>query len=92
MSLERANYLARHLLARAQSLDATLRDDDVTPTERHQRQTDLVAKILAIDAGITDNRTVQLVAGFLPNFSQGDRASERDRQALAELLRPRLQL
>lgn len=92
MSPERASYLARHLLTRAQSLDATLRDDEITATERHQRQTELVAKILAIDAGITDNRTVQLIAGFLPNFSQGDRVSERDLQALAELLRPRLQL
>jgi hypothetical protein len=90
-TVDRASYLARQLLTRMQSLETALLDDSGLSTYRHavQRQ-ELVAKVLAVETGITDGPTVQLVAAAMPQVSASRDWSDRQQSDLAAFLRAQL--
>lgn len=89
---DRATYLARTLLTRLQSLEALLADE---PGGREgpaatTRRREAIAKVLAIEAGVTDETSIRLVEGALPYLSPKERPSERELTQFAAFLRERL--
>lgn len=88
---DRASHLARMILDRLASLEAVASDGSVAADREADRQRqDLVTKILAIHAGITDGPTVQLVASAMPTFVPRRGFSDRDQGEFAEFLRQRI--
>jgi hypothetical protein len=89
---DRATYLARTLLTRMQNLEGILagepggRDGASATTKRREQ----VAKVLAIEAGVTDEASVRLVESALPHVSARDRLTDRALSELAAFLRERL--
>lgn len=90
---DRAAYLARVLISRLRQLEiAALEDDPPARRESAVTREGLVAKVLAVEAGVTDGATVQLVASALPPVSVQRSASDRDVSELAAFLRARLKI
>jgi hypothetical protein len=89
---DRADYLARQLLARAGAFEADAADEAARLAGRER----LVTKVLASEAGITDSATVRLVASALPDEAtrrlSADRAAQEFAGFLRERLGPRLEL
>lgn len=89
---DRADYLARQLLARASAFEADAADEAALLTARER----LVTKVLASEAGITDGATVRLVASALPDEASrrlgADRAAHEFAGFLRERLGPRLEM
>jgi hypothetical protein len=87
----RATYLARLLVSRLRQLEVVLSDDgapdEQTLTGRRQ---DVVAKILAVEEGIVDGRTVQLVTSALPHIDVTSPTPDRDVTDLASFLATQL--
>lgn len=89
--VDRAHYLARTLIARFTALDAALREDAGPREALRSRRVDLVAKVLAVELGITDSGTLAVVESALPGAIAGDRAAtDREVAALAGFLRKHL--
>lgn len=90
---DRAAYLARVLLSRLRQLEIAALEDDA-PGLRKSTVTreDMVAKVLAVETGVTDGSTVQLVASALPRITAQRSASDRDVSELAAFLRARLKI
>ncbi|WP_438481297.1 hypothetical protein [Oleiharenicola lentus] len=88
---DRSDYLAKTIVARLRSLEAILRED-LPPNDPQfvKRRTDAVAKILAVDAGVTDGITVQTVISAVPNISLSTDPSTRDMAEFADFLRKKL--
>lgn len=90
---DRADYLARTLLARLRSLDAVLADQDgASESEKHRRRVELVEKVLAIDAGIVDGATHRLVLSAVPALDPGRSTSEKEQTEFAAFLRRELKV
>lgn len=88
---DRASHLAKHILERLESLESVLRDDSAAnDREKDQRRQELVAKILAIYAGVTDGPTVQIITSAMPTSTRGQNLSDRERGEFAEFLRQRI--
>lgn len=88
--VDRAHYLARTLIARVTALKAAS-CEDATPREAlRSRRVELVAKVLAVELGITDGATLAVVESALPGAVEGSRAAEREVAALAGFLRKHL--
>jgi hypothetical protein len=89
---DRASYLANVFVTRLKSLVAAQgdrNDDDVSPAERRHQ---LVVKILAVEAGITDEATVQRVTQALPIVMPRRAITERELAEFADFLRTNLDL
>jgi hypothetical protein len=89
---DRATYLARTLLTRLQSLETLLAEEpggrEGSAAAARRRET--IAKVLAIEVGLTDENSIRLVEGALPYVSPKERASERELTRFAAFLRERL--
>ncbi len=83
---DRADYLARQLLARAGAFEADATDDSALLVARER----LVTKVLASEAGITDGATVRLVAAALPDAASRRLSADRTAREFAGFLRERL--
>ena len=93
MMADPASYLANQLLQRLRELELILGEDAVGDVhEGSKRRQELVAKILAIQAGVTDWSLVQLVVSALPTISPKREISDRERTELADFLRRQLPL
>ena len=86
----RSNYLARTLVARAKALAGSLAEDGVPAAQRRERLRDLVAKVLVVEEGITEESKVRLVLESLPTVPAGRTASDRDLQEFAAVIEERL--
>ncbi|HEX2860047.1 MAG TPA: hypothetical protein VHN79_00320 [Lacunisphaera sp.] len=86
----RSTYLARTLVARARALRASLAEDGASSAQVRQRMRELVAKVLVVEEGITEDAKVSLVLEAMPSVETGRTASDRDLRELAECLEARL--
>jgi hypothetical protein len=86
----RANYLARTLLTRTRAVAASLAEDGAPAAAGHERLRDVVAKVLVVEEGITEETKVRLVLEALPTVRAGRAASDRELQELAAVLEARL--
>jgi hypothetical protein len=85
---DRADYLARTLLSRMRSLEGVLLDDAAPDeSESAQRRAELVEKILAVEAGVVDGPTVQMVLAAMPAIDIEQPIVDRDRDDFAAFLR-----
>ncbi|ATC65718.1 hypothetical protein CMV30_18160 [Nibricoccus aquaticus] len=88
---DRATYLSRRLLSRLADVESA---GGFSPDESGgaalRRET--IAKILAVEEGITDGATIALVAGAVPFLARGRELSSRDIEGFAAFLRERLAL
>jgi hypothetical protein len=90
---DRADYLARVLVSRLRDLESALLDD-AEPDEHEEgmRRQEIVTKVLAIEEGITDGPTVQLVTSALPRIDPMEPPSDRDMADFAGFLRKQLRI
>ena len=86
----RSNYLARTLLTRVRSLRGSLAEDEVPTGEVRERMRDLVAKVLVVEEGITDESKVRLVLDALPSINPDRATLDREQRELAATLEARL--
>lgn len=82
---DRADYIARTLMERLRAQEAW--DASTHAATRLTRARDVVAKLLAVELGVVDERTLQRVADGLPLPSSDSAPAERDLVFLAQLLR-----
>lgn len=83
----RSTYLARTLVARAKALAGSLAEDGASAAQQRERLRELVAKVLVVEEGITEEAKVRLVLEALP---AGRAVADRDLQELAAVLEARL--
>jgi hypothetical protein len=81
----RSTYLARTMLTRAKALAGHLVEDGASAAQ----QRELVAKVLVVEEGITEETKVRLVLEAMPTVRAGRAASERELQELAAVLAAR---
>ncbi len=86
----RSTYLARTLMTRAKALAGSLAEDGVSAAQQRERLRELVAKVLVVEEGITEEAKVRLVLEALPTVPAGRMASDRDLQEFAALIEERL--
>jgi hypothetical protein len=86
---DRAQYLARTLIARLANLQAIFAEDGRGEPDRRQR-IEAIEKVLAVELGVTDGATLSVVEAAVPHLQAGQRAHEREIAGLAEFLRGRL--
>lgn len=86
----RSLYLARTLIARAKTLAGSLAEDGLLATQGREPLRDLVAKVLVVEEGITDEAKVRLVLDALPAVGAKRAASDRDLRELASTLENQL--
>ncbi len=86
----RSTYLARTLLTRAKSLAAGLAEDGASAAQVRERLRDLVAKVLVVEEGITEEAKVRFVLDALPTVNAGRAVSDRDQRELAASLEAQL--
>lgn len=88
---DRADYLAKTFVNRLRSLEAILREDfGANDSRLAARREETVAKILAVDAGVTDGSTVRAVLSAVPHVSASGEVSPRELTEFAAFLRGRL--
>lgn len=91
MPSDRATYLARALIARMRNLAEIDLDAPAADALRSDsRREEQVAKVLAVETGIVDGATVQLVASALPTVDLQRESTDREVAELADFLRRRL--
>lgn len=86
----RSTYLARTLLTRAKSLAGHLAEDGAPAAQQRERLRDLVAKVLVVEEGITEEAKVRLVLEALPTVPAGRAVSDRELQEFAAVIEARL--
>jgi hypothetical protein len=86
---DRAQYLARTLIARLARLQATRAEDGRAEPDRAERIA-AIEKVLAVELGVTDGPTLAIIEASVPTLKPGQRAPDREVEALAEFLRRRL--
>lgn len=90
---DRADYLAKTLVTRMRGLEMALMDD-AAPLEAEdaKRRSELVEKVLAIEAGTVDHVTTQLVLAAMPAVYPDEDTPQRQLDELAGFLRQHLDL
>lgn len=88
--VDRAHYLARTLISRVAALEAAAREDAGPRDALRSRRLELVAKVLAVELGVTDGATIAVIESALPEMIDGRRPTDRDVSALAGFLRKHL--
>jgi len=86
----RSTYLARTLIARSRALADRLAEDGVSTSQERERLRELVAKVLVVEEGITDEAKVRLVLEALPATGSGRAPADREMQELAAVLEAQL--
>jgi hypothetical protein len=86
---DRAQYLARTLIARLANLQSSFAEDGRGEPDRRQRIA-TIEKVLAVELGITDGMTMALVEAAVPHVGAAKPVPDRDVAAFAEFLRQRL--
>ncbi|HWA28630.1 MAG TPA: hypothetical protein VG734_23475 [Lacunisphaera sp.] len=86
----RSTYLARRLVERARSLMESMAEDRASPAQGRERMRELVAKVLVMEEGITEESKVRLVLDVMPAVNAGRAPSDRELQELATFLEARL--
>lgn len=86
---DRADYLARTLIARLAKLQAHSAEDGRDEPDRSKR-IETIEKVLAVELGVTDGPTLALVEAAAPASGVLNRPAARDVVAFAEFLRRRL--
>jgi hypothetical protein len=88
---DRADYLARILIARMRSLEEALADrsqaDVATDT---RRRVELVEKVMAIEAGVVDGSTHRLLLAAMPTVTPGTPVGDRDLREFTSFVRRHL--
>jgi hypothetical protein len=88
---DRADYLARTIVRRLRAIEAIAREDfSADDPQLAGRQLETVAKILAVDAGVTDGITVRTVLSAVPHLPANSEPSPREMREFASFLRERL--
>ena len=82
----RSNYLARALLSRARSLAESLDEDGVQAAQARERMRELVAKVLVVEEGITEEAKIRFVVDAMPAINRGRATLDREMRELAESL------
>jgi hypothetical protein len=86
---DRAHYLARTLIARLASLEASFTEDGRGEPDRRQR-IETIEKVLAVELGITDSTTLALIEAAVPHIKPEKHSPDREVATFAEFLRRRL--
>lgn len=86
----RSTYLARTLITRAKALAGSLAEDGIPAAQARERLRELVAKVLVVEEGITEEAKVRLVLEALPTAPAGRAVSDRDLQEFAAVIEQRL--
>lgn len=86
---DRADYLARTVVARLANLQASLAEDGRGEPSRQQRIA-AIEKVLAVELGITDGTTMAAVEAAAPSGPAERGGRERELVTFAEFLRRRL--
>lgn len=86
---DRADYLARTLIARLTNLQASFAEDGRGEPDRRQR-IEAIEKVLAVELGVTDSATMSLIEAAVPNLNGVKQARDGEVAAFAEFLRRRL--
>ncbi len=84
---DRADYLARTLLTRRRALERILAEDGVSGAAGDARRQELVLKVLAVEAGVTDGTLVRRVWSAQPDYRAQQDESEQARAEFADFLR-----
>ncbi len=86
----RSTYLARTLLTRVKALTGHLAEDGASAAQQRERLRELVAKVLVVEEGITEEAKVRLVLEALPTVPAGRAVSDREMQEFAAVIEARL--
>jgi primosomal protein N'' len=86
---DRADFLARTLIARLTALQVSLAEEGRRELDRTQRLA-TIEKILAVELGVTDGAVQSAVEAAAPSLQAVRQAPERETAALADFLRQRL--
>jgi hypothetical protein len=86
---DRADYLARTLIARLTRLQESLAEDGRGEPDRGQRIV-AIEKVLATELGVTDSTTMALIEAAVPNLKAVKPARDQEVAAFADFLRRRL--
>jgi hypothetical protein len=86
---DRADYLARTLIARLARLQSNSTEDGRAEPDR-QRRIEVIEKVLAVELGLTDGPTLASIEATVPRVKSGERAPDREQAAFAAFLRQRL--
>jgi hypothetical protein len=86
----RSTYLARTLVARLRTVAGSLAEDGATPGRIRERMRDLVAKVLVVEEGITEESKVRLVLDAMPALDAKRDSSDRELKELAATLEAQL--
>lgn len=82
----RSTYLARTLTARAKALTGSLAEDGAPAIQVRERLRELVAKVLVVEEGITDESKVRFVLDALPTVGPRRAASDQELREFAASL------
>ena len=88
---DRADYIARTLIARLANLQASFAEDGRGEPDRRQRIA-AIEKVLAVELGVTDGTITASIEAAAPNLAAVKQARDREIAAFAEFLRRRLGL
>lgn len=86
---DRAQYLARTLIARLANLQANFAEDGRGEPDRRQRIA-TIEKVLAIELGITDGTTMAAVEAAVPSLNATKQNPDREVAEFAAFLRRRV--
>lgn len=86
---DRADYLARTLIARLGNLETRFAEDHRGEPDRRQR-IETIEKVLAIELGVTDSATSAMIEATAPRPKTVKQGSDRELAEFARFLRERL--
>jgi hypothetical protein len=92
---DRASYLARLLTSRLSDLKRAAMDDEAEGARGSAisiGEREVVAKVLAVEEGITDQAIIDRIAAAAPVVEKADALAERDVTEFADFLRSHLRL
>ena len=87
---DRADYLARTLIARMRSLEEALADDAGDAGSEARRRLELVEKVMAVEAGVLDGTMHRTFLAAMPTVTPGKPVSDRELREFSAFLRARL--
>ena len=91
---DRADHLAKTLLARTHTLERQLAEDHIAPDspQATERRLSLISKVLATDVGVVNGLIDRTVLRLMPTLRPGREVPESERREFAEALRSKLPL
>lgn len=89
---DQADYLARVIVQRMRSLEAGFDEEGLGADRRAEGRAEMVAKVLAVELGLTDGAVVRLVTEAAPRVAAHSDVPAREQSAYAVFLRRQLKL